>query len=212
MRPVDKAARNGENYSPYGSAKDDLFTAIGGYCSYCERQGHSSAIDVEHIKNKDDYPELTEEWENFLLACKNCNSIKGKKDFQFDEIILPHLNNTFTPFDYKSGGLIQVKASLENSERSKAQALVDLIGLLRRPGSDRYSVKDKRWQERLETWNKAERYLQKFSEGHADLEAVCDLAKSCGFWSVWMTVFKDHLDVKQALIEKFSGTNSSYFS
>ena len=54
MRPVDKSLFQGnkQSYIPYGDAKDDLIKAIGGFCSYCERQGFRSALAVEHIQDK----------------------------------------------------------------------------------------------------------------------------------------------------------------
>lgn len=40
-------------------------------CSYCEQ---NEAGDIEHIHPKSFFPEKTFEWENYLLACKQCNS------------------------------------------------------------------------------------------------------------------------------------------
>ena len=82
MRPIDKSLfiSNQVSYIPYGEAKPDLIAAIGKYCSYCEREGFSSALDVEHIEDKDTHPALTYLWSNFLLSCKNCNSIKNAKE------------------------------------------------------------------------------------------------------------------------------------
>ena len=101
MRPVDKTryTTNQVEYNPYGDAKPDLIAAIGKFCSYCEREGFSSALDVEHIEDKDAHPDKKFLWDNFLLACKNCNSIKGTKEIDFPNIILPHLQNTFSPFE-----------------------------------------------------------------------------------------------------------------
>lgn len=46
-------------------------------CGYCEDSG---ADEVEHIKPKSLYPELTFVWENYLYACGPCN---GPKNNQF---------------------------------------------------------------------------------------------------------------------------------
>jgi uncharacterized protein (TIGR02646 family) len=40
-------------------------------CNYCE---HSEANDVEHIYPKSFFPEYAFRWDNYLLACKQCNS------------------------------------------------------------------------------------------------------------------------------------------
>lgn len=42
-----------------------------GLCNYCEQ---NEASDVEHIYPKSFFPEHTFVWENYLLACKTCNS------------------------------------------------------------------------------------------------------------------------------------------
>lgn len=42
-----------------------------GVCNYCEQ---SEASDIEHIHPKSFFPEKTFEWENYVLACKQCNS------------------------------------------------------------------------------------------------------------------------------------------
>ncbi|AEI51762.1 HNH endonuclease [Runella slithyformis] len=42
-----------------------------GICNYCEQ---SEANDIEHIYPKSFFPDKTFLWENYLLACKQCNS------------------------------------------------------------------------------------------------------------------------------------------
>jgi uncharacterized protein (TIGR02646 family) len=42
-----------------------------GICNYCE---HDRGFDIEHIYPKSLYPSLAFVWENYLLACKGCNS------------------------------------------------------------------------------------------------------------------------------------------
>lgn len=41
------------------------------YCGYCEHNEHS---DIEHIYPKGLYPNKTFVWENYMWACKKCNS------------------------------------------------------------------------------------------------------------------------------------------
>ena len=40
---------------------------------------------------------------------------------------------------------------------------------------------------------------------------VIAAAEGCGFFSVWFTVFHEHIDVRLALIEAFPGTAASCF-
>lgn len=42
-----------------------------GICNYCEQ---NEAADIEHIFPKSFFPEFTFEWENYILACKQCNT------------------------------------------------------------------------------------------------------------------------------------------
>ena len=57
-------------------AAPQLQERLGDYCSYCERQIETH-LAVEHIKPKSHDPGLRRAWNNFLLACTNCNSSKG---------------------------------------------------------------------------------------------------------------------------------------
>lgn len=45
-------------------------------CMYCE---DAPANEVEHVRPKSLYPELTFRWENFLFACGLCNGPKGNR-------------------------------------------------------------------------------------------------------------------------------------
>lgn len=45
-------------------------------CSYCE---DSVADEIEHVKPKNFYPELTFVWNNYVFACGNCNGPKNNK-------------------------------------------------------------------------------------------------------------------------------------
>jgi len=42
-----------------------------GLCNYCEQ---SEANDIEHIHPKSFFPQYSFDWENYILACKQCNS------------------------------------------------------------------------------------------------------------------------------------------
>ncbi|MFH7001750.1 HNH endonuclease [Flavobacterium bizetiae] len=214
MRPVDKNlfTLNKTTYKPYGDAKPDLISALGNFCSYCEREGYSSALDVEHIEDKSTHPLKTYDWDNFLIACKNCNSIKGTELVDFPNIILPYLSNTFSPFEYLESGLIKIKSKVDPVSASKAQNLINLIGLDRRPGHSKFSIKDDRWQERKQAWELSKRYHDKFINKKCDIETIVDLALKSGFWSIWMNAFNDCTNVQIALINSFAGTNKSHFT
>lgn len=60
----------------YAKARRDLITNIGQYCSYCEMPLGAS-LAVEHMLPKKWFPLFSVGWNNFLLACPICNSIKS---------------------------------------------------------------------------------------------------------------------------------------
>jgi len=54
-----------------------------GKCAYCESHfEHVAFGDIEHIKPKAKYPQLTFEWQNLTCACQQCNN--NKRD-EYDE-------------------------------------------------------------------------------------------------------------------------------
>ena len=214
MRPVERGTAP-RTYSKYGDAIGDLEERLGTYCSYCERRLPAS-LAVEHVVPKDLHPELKTEWTNFLLGCANCNSVKGDQPVEVDNFLWCDRNNTFLAFAYSKGGFVHLADNLNEAQKNKAQALLDLVGLQRHKASgwSRPAPRDKRWQDRELAWASAERCRDTFeSSGQANevRELVLEVAKYCGFFSVWMNVFKDSPDVKRELIKIFTGTATSCF-
>jgi 5-methylcytosine-specific restriction endonuclease McrA len=74
MRPVTRGAAP-RAYTAYSQAIGDLEDRLGIYCSYCERRLPVS-LAVEHVVPKSLEPTLETCWDNFLLGCTNCNSVK----------------------------------------------------------------------------------------------------------------------------------------
>ena len=231
MRPVVKGENN-KSFKNYRDARGDLINNIGEYCSYCETR-LSSSLDVEHILPKSQFPEEETNWENFCLACTNCNSIKKHALERRWKDSWQHLNrtsakiaarsefywidqdNTFRTVEYSEGGLVKVNSLLAIEEQEVAQATIKMVGLDRIPNPDP-KMKDRRWSSRREAWDIAERDLQRLSKcNDQDLEAMRDTviekAVSKGFFSVWMTVFKDDPDMLNRFINAFPGTCKDCF-
>lgn len=59
----------------YKEAAEDLIAGLGEYCSYCESRV-TGLLEVEHVLAKAEFPTLSTEWDNFLLACGPCNNCK----------------------------------------------------------------------------------------------------------------------------------------
>lgn len=54
-----------------------LFRAFNHKCAFCESYlGHTASPHIEHYRPKSKFPELTFEWENWLLSCGRCNDKK----------------------------------------------------------------------------------------------------------------------------------------
>jgi len=207
MRRVDRGpwplddASNPKNFQPYNKAKADLLSRLGEYCSYCERTGD---LHVEHVVPRNHRPDLEQEWTNFLLGCVNCNAIKGDRNDSRNGYLWPDQDDTEAAFSYLPEGIVRVRDDLPDPIRTKAQKLFDLVGLGRRPAHDP-RARDLRWRKRREAWGQAELARQRVKQG-ADVDGVIELAKAVGFFSVWMTVFADDLQMCDRLRRSFPGT------
>jgi uncharacterized protein (TIGR02646 family) len=214
MRPIEKWVYPSvleptlrANYNPWSEAKPLLEKNLGGYCSYCEKPSTDEGVHVEHVQPKAIglYPLLKYTWSNFLLSCQRCNGPdnKGDKNVILNQIHLPHLNNTYKSLVYGTGGFVTVNPNLDAIEQSKAQALIDLVGLDKNPAHPLYLNGDKRWERRKTVWDIAQRYFIINQTTPIAPFIIVDLAKGHGFWSVWMEVFKDTENIRNALINDF---------
>ncbi|MEZ5355444.1 MAG: HNH endonuclease [Bryobacteraceae bacterium] len=129
MRPVRRGpSPRTLDFEDYTEAKADLVARLGPYCSFCERRIPTN-LAVEHIQAKHLHPNLIGRWDNFLLACVNCNSTKGKKNVLLSELLLPDRDNTFTAFDYLEDGRVLPTESLTRDRKEMASASLALTGL-----------------------------------------------------------------------------------
>ncbi len=213
MRPIEKWAVGTHNvqaeYNPYKSAKQKLSENLGDYCCYCDRQLDVIALEVEHLKPKKKFPAQEFKWDNFLLACKNCNLVKDDKDL-LGAILFPHTHNTFYAFSISPSAYVIPRMGLQPSETASAAMTIEELGLNRKEGDPKHTTADDRFKYRRQALVLATRYLQKFETGKADVETIVDLARGYGFWLVWMEVFANHSDVQQNLANAFQGTHPNW--
>jgi hypothetical protein len=221
MRPIDKGTApedaNGVQIQikNYQQSRGHLITRLGSYCSYCERYLGGN-IAVEHIQPKSKVPGLELAWGNFLLACKNCNSIKGDTPIQLSDYYWPDQDNTFRAFVQTPYQPVKVNMQLSQNEQEVAQRTIKLTGIDRTPSTDpliNSEMSDLRWRERLTAWGKAERTRGRLMTCNTEemREQIVETATSTGFFSIWMTVFSQDQDMLKRFVEAFPGTSVSCF-
>ncbi|MCP4108421.1 MAG: HNH endonuclease [Desulfobacteraceae bacterium] len=218
MRPIQRGSSPLEaDFDDYKDAKPYLISRLGIYCSYCERR-IATMLAVEHIQPKalTAYEHLAGRWENFLLGCVNCNSTKGKKNVMLADILLPDRDNTFAAFTYLADGTVKPADSLSESLKTKAQDTLALTGLDKKISTaldenDRQIAID-RLAQRMEVWAVAEDARDDIVANpgnEAVRQGTVRTAAGYGFFSIWMTVFEDDPDMRNRLIDIFSGTRNS---
>ncbi len=212
MRPVDRG-QSPRTFTKYKQARPYLIKQIGAFCSYCERQV-TNQLAVEHILPKEHNKHLKLTWENFLLACTNCNSIKGHTDISLADYYWPDRDNTSRAFTYQNG-IVSINNNLDDPQKILAQRTLELTGLDRIPGSKtkKPTAYDLRWLQRQEVWNKAQRAFGRLRKHNtvAMREQIIETAQADGFWSIWMTVFSADLDMLRRLIAAFPGRCNTCF-
>lgn len=218
MRPVQRGACPIDKgvpivFSTYQEARPYLINCIGSYCSYCGMRLDAS-LAVEHVQPKSSRPALRLRWENFLLACTNCNSVKKDKRVGIKTVFWPDRDNTQRAFKYGPSGLIVVNPTLPPTEHQRAQATMDLVGLDRTPDA-RPNASDRRWLGRQRAWERARTaqrrlLIPKNNTPHFRSQII-DTAKEAGFWPIWFTVFEGDRDMTRRLIRAFPGTAADCF-
>ncbi len=194
-------------FNHYGDARDPLIARIGDYCSYCEVALHSG-IDVEHVQPKKSHPDLETTWSNFLLACNYCNAVKGPRGDNLHDYYWPDTDNTSRPFVYERDRSPRVADWLSADQRVLAQQSLKLTGLDREPGHSGLTQWDRRWSKRREAWGVALRERDKIQQSDTiqQRDSAVQVAVARGFWSVWMQVFHDDIDMRRRLNAAFPGT------
>lgn len=219
MRPVLRGASpQAVDFDPYTDAQKFLISRLGQYCSYCERRVATN-LAVEHLQPKGTarYSHLVGCWENFLLACVNCNSTKGEKDVDYRKIFMPDRDNTFAAFSYPPDGTVAPSSRCNTPELlAQANATLALTGLDKKSNvaidENGEEVYLDRVAQRKEAWYMA-LDAKKDIDDNPGVAAIKDmavrLALASGFFSIWMTAFFSDTDMRHRLIAAFKGTEDS---
>lgn len=190
-------------FNKWQRAIPHLESRTGKFCHLCEMKV-TNALAIEHIKPQEHFPNLISHWDNFLLICNYCNSHKlatipispYRKEYYW-----PHLNNTLKTFDFTIAGIIVPNNLylLTPPEITRATNTISLYGLDKVVTSTGDS--DSRLIERLEAYKFAIDRLIEFTSGiNNSVDAIIDLAKTKGFFSIWLKVFDNIPVVRTALI------------
>lgn len=216
MRPVSRGPAPPNPFSDYRAAFPYLVDRLGMYCSYCERPLPTS-LAVEHVEPKFWQPALRVVWDNFLLACTNCNSTKGDDNVQLDELLLPDRDNTAMAFEYDDQGRIEAAAHLDPGLRALAVKTLTLTGqnndiriprdlALRGVAIGRRSQRRNAWLEALDARDDLAQCPTDAVRRRIVAEAVAR-----GFFSIWMKVFEADPDMRLRFIAAFKGTAADCF-
>jgi uncharacterized protein (TIGR02646 family) len=210
--PKDSLTGNDVIFTEYGQAKLPLTKRIGSYCSYCEKPVNNQ-LAVEHIQPKSVRLDLELAWDNFLLACVNCNSIKGHDKLSLDDYYWPDRDNTVRAFAYSPTGIVGVNITLTPEQQERVKRTIKLTGLDRTPSHPNYSDRDDRWQKRITIWEIAKEALSDLSSNNTQemRRTIVNSAKGHGYWSIWITVFQDDADMLNRFIVAFPGTCKDCF-
>lgn len=200
-------------FKEYAQARGALIKRIGERCSYCEMHLDSS-LAVEHVKPKKPpgaaqvIPERELDWANFLLACTNCNSTKGDTDVALADYVWPDRDNTFIALTYLEGGRV---APTQGTDQARALKMIELVGLDKTPETAEAS--DRRWENRREAWDIAQESLRDLHESDSPAlrRQIIRTVKTGAYWSVWMTVFKEHPEMLREMIQAIPGTADACF-
>lgn len=214
MRPINRG-NSPQVFTDYKDAKPFLADQLGTYCSFCERRIPTN-LAVEHILPKDPalgYAHLRNDWNNFLLACVNCNSSKGTTVLTFPDYILPDRDNSFVSFEYLDNGDVEARGNV-NTE-AMAQNTLDLVSLNKceHPSWNEkllFSALERAGQ-RVQAWGSAKEVRKYYDDGKANAEVIAMLAGASGFFSIWMKAFENRPEVRRGIIEAFGGTAQDCF-
>lgn len=183
--------------SNYKAFLVDLEDNFGQYCCYCERR---ELVDVEHVVPQSSAPLLVCNWHNLLLACPKCNrDYKKDKNSGRAGYIWPDTSDSFDLYEYHADGSVSEKKSVHPRTQAEVKKTIEL-----------FHLNGKLRNLRCEQWDIASDDLKDYKNGTRTVERIVKNVVANGYWSVWMTVFKDYPEVTQKIADAFSGTLPKY--
>lgn len=89
--------KNDTHVWQHKDVKEACLTIGNKKCAYCEviLNQKSTYLEIDHFKDKNDYPDEVIQWENLLPACRYCNDTKSDHDVVNEPIINPAVDNPY---------------------------------------------------------------------------------------------------------------------
>lgn len=206
MRPVSRRIKPDEADNS-DKMREVLLDHWGEYCSYCEFPIEHLAT-VDHILPKKKNPAERHSWDNLHLSCGHCNPRKGPNfptPATLHTYLWPSRDNTARAFKY-TNVYPEVADGLTTIQQQMATRLHNLLVL-----GDPH---DKRHKKRVDAFNLAKEYaheLRSAPDPALARKSILNLAKKCGFFSIWMEVFSHDVETRRQLIAAFPGTAQDCF-
>jgi len=146
-------------------------------------------------------------WENLVPSCFFCNRVKWDRNSSRSDHLWPDIDNTDLAYEYEKSYVVRPVAGLSADQNQAANNLINLTGINRTAVNS--TRKDRRWKNRQEAWKKAEEMLAAWQTQRNRPGLLIDIpviAESTGFFSIWMRVFKDDTNLRDAIRRKFPNT------
>ena len=101
------------------------------FCPYCERKITIEKSQIEHIKPKDQFPQLFSNYENFITGCLNIESCGSKKSNKWSDLFInPVIDNPEKYFSYnRMTGEIIPRKDISEKELEKVEYTIKILNL-----------------------------------------------------------------------------------
>jgi hypothetical protein len=113
---------------------------------------------------------------------------------------------------------VQTQPSLTHTNRKRALATLEIVGLDKHPFNKdpkkRPTSADLRWKRRQETWRLAEELYVKLQQNDTNdiRELIVQVALPRGLFSIWMKVFENDSNMCFRFVSAFKGTSPNCFN
>jgi uncharacterized protein (TIGR02646 family) len=105
-----------------------------GFCAYCERSIKAPDQHIDHFVQKSRQPQLTFKWDNLFGSCNRESSCGKHKDnfrphYNQQDLIKPDQEDPEYFFVFASDGSIAIRNQLNEAEKKRAQATLNILNL-----------------------------------------------------------------------------------